>query len=56
MGGFTLLSLFTASEIGGSTPVNVLKPSGGVTLPGGGSALTVPQSTVQSAVAKLLNG
>ncbi len=41
MGGFTLLSLFAASELGGSAPVTVLKPSGATTLPDGESALTV---------------
>jgi LCP family protein required for cell wall assembly len=56
MGGFTLLSLFAASEIGGSAPVNVLEPSGSTTLPDGESALTVTPAAVQRAVAKLLNG
>jgi LCP family protein required for cell wall assembly len=56
MGGFTLLSLFTASELGGSAPVNVLKPDGATTLPDGESALTVTPGTVQQAVAKLMNG
>ncbi len=56
MGGFTLLSLFAASELGGSAPVQVLKPSGFTTLPDGESALTVSPSEVQSAVAKLING
>ena len=56
MGGFTLLSLFAASELGGSAPVQVLKPSGSVTLPDGESALTASPADVQSAVAKLMNG
>ena len=56
MGGFTLLSLFAASELGGSAPVNVLKPTGATTLPDGESALTVSPGAVQSAVAKLMNG
>jgi hypothetical protein len=56
MGGFTLLSLFAASEIGGSAPVDVLKPTGGQTLPDGSSALTVSPGAVQSAVSKLLKG
>ncbi len=55
MGGFTLLSLFAASEIGGSAPVNVLK-TGATTLPDGESALTVSPTDVHSAVAKLMNG
>jgi LCP family protein required for cell wall assembly len=56
MGGLTLLSLFVAAEMGGSAPVQVLKPTGGETLPNGGSALTVNQTAVQSAVSKLMNG
>jgi LCP family protein required for cell wall assembly len=56
MGGFTLLSLFAASELGGSAPVDVLKPTGGTTLPDGESALTVSPTAVQGAVAKLLHG
>jgi LCP family protein required for cell wall assembly len=56
MGGLTLLSMFAASEFGGSAPVDVLKPSGSETLPGGGDALVVPSSTVRAAVAKLING
>jgi LCP family protein required for cell wall assembly len=56
MGGLTLLSLFAASEMGGSAPVQVLKPSGAETLPNGGSALVASPSDVHSAVSKLLNG
>ncbi|MGI8430410.1 MAG: LCP family protein [Solirubrobacteraceae bacterium] len=56
MGGPTLLSLFAASQIGGSAPVQVLKPSGAEALPGYGSALTVSPGAVQRAVGKLLNG
>ncbi len=56
MGGPTLLSLFAASEIGGSAPVDVLKPSGAQALPGYGSALTVTPGAVRRAVAKLMNG
>jgi LCP family protein required for cell wall assembly len=56
MGGFTLLSLFAASELGGSAPVQVLKPSGSTTLPDGESALTVTPGAVHSAVSRLLNG
>ena len=46
MGGFTLLSLFIASEIGGSAPVEVLEPTGSETLANGGDALTVSPSAV----------
>jgi LCP family protein required for cell wall assembly len=56
MGGFTLLSLFVASELGGSAPVQVLKASGFTTLPDGESGLTVSQSEVQRAVDKLIHG
>ena len=56
MGGFTLLSMFVASEVGGSAPVDVLKPSGSEVLPGGGDALVVSPSAVHAAVAKLING
>ncbi len=56
MGGFTLLSLFAASELGGSAPVQVLKPSGVTTLPDGESALTVSPGELQRAVGKLMNG
>ena len=56
MGGLTLLSLFAGSEIGGSAPVDVLKPTGAEVLPGGGDALTVTPSAVHRAVNKLMNG
>ena len=36
MGGFTLLSMFVASEMGGSAPVQILKPTGGESVPGVG--------------------
>ena len=39
MGGLTLLTLFVASEIGGSAPTDVLKPAGSTVLPNGGDAL-----------------
>lgn len=56
MGGFSLLSMFMASEIGGSAPIDVLKPTGAEVLPGGGDALTVTPGAVHSAVNKLMNG
>jgi LCP family protein required for cell wall assembly len=56
MGGPTLLSLFAASEIGGSAPVRVLKPTGGQYLSGYGDALTVSPSAVHAAVNQLLHG
>jgi LCP family protein required for cell wall assembly len=56
MGGFTLLTLFIASELGGSAPVQVLKPDGSATLSDGESVLTVNPGTVHRAVAQLMNG
>ena len=56
MGGFTLLSLFFAAEIGGSAPLQILKPTGAETLSNGGSALTVSPGAVHRAVSKLVNG
>jgi LCP family protein required for cell wall assembly len=56
MGGPTLLTLFAASEVGGSAPVKVLKPSGAEALPGYGDALTVTPGAVRRAVSQLLNG
>jgi LCP family protein required for cell wall assembly len=55
MGGFTLLSLFLASEIGGSAPTDVLKPSGSTVL-GGGDALVATPGEIHRAVNKLING
>jgi hypothetical protein len=51
MGGPTLLSLFMASEIGGSAPVDVLPVT-----PAGGSNLAASPSAVHAAVSTLMNG
>jgi LCP family protein required for cell wall assembly len=51
MGGPTLLSMFAASEFGGSAPVQVLP-----TTPAGGSDLQASPGAVQTAVNKLMNG
>ncbi len=56
MGGFTLLSLFAASEIGGSAPTDILKPSASETLPDGEDALVASPQDVHRAVHKLMNG
>ncbi len=56
MGGFTLLSLFAAAELGGSAPTQILKPTGAETLPDGESALVASPSAVRRAVAKLTGG
>jgi LCP family protein required for cell wall assembly len=56
MGGFTLLSMFVASETGGSAPVDILKPTGAAVVPGVGDSLTVTHQAVQQAIAKFMNG
>jgi LCP family protein required for cell wall assembly len=56
MGGFTLMSLFAASEIGGSAPPKELKPTGYVTVPGIGDSLEVSHAAVRAAVQRLLDG
>jgi LCP family protein required for cell wall assembly len=56
MGGFTLLSLFAGSELGGSAPVQILKPTGAESIPGVGDSLTVTPHAVQQAVSKLVDG
>jgi LCP family protein required for cell wall assembly len=56
MGGPTLLSLFIASEMGGSAPPSVLPTPGSETLPDGSSALTTNPQAIHQAVAQLLNG
>ena len=56
MGGFTMLSLFGAAEIGGSAPTDVLKPAASVTLPDGESALQATPGQVRRAVHTLMHG
>jgi LCP family protein required for cell wall assembly len=56
MGGFSLLSLFVAAEIGGSAPTDVLKPAGSTVLPNGGDALEATPGQIRRAVRKLMNG
>ena len=56
MGGLTLLSLFAASEIGGSAPVHVLKPTGTEVLAGRRRRPDGHARAVQSAVSRLING
>jgi LCP family protein required for cell wall assembly len=56
MGGPALLSMFAASAMGGNAPVEVLRPTGGETLPGYGDALTVTPAAVHAAVSRLMNG
>jgi LCP family protein required for cell wall assembly len=56
MGGPTLLSLFAAAQIGGSAPVQILKPTGAEVLPGYGDALTATPQDVHKYVSQLMNG
>jgi LCP family protein required for cell wall assembly len=56
MGGLTLLGLFAGSELGGSAPLQILKPTGATTLPDGESALTVTPDAIHRAVNKFMNG
>jgi LCP family protein required for cell wall assembly len=56
MGGFTLLSLFAAAELGGSAPTDILKPTSSVTLPDGEDGLVASSADVHHAVSKLMNG
>jgi hypothetical protein len=53
MGGPTLLTLFAASEIGGSAPPQVLKVG---PVPGSLSDLEASPADLHSAVTKLMNG
>jgi LCP family protein required for cell wall assembly len=56
MGGPSLLGLFAAIEAGGNPKTRVLKPSGFVTLPDGGSALEVSDAEKRREVAAFLRG
>jgi LCP family protein required for cell wall assembly len=56
MSGPTLLGLFGALAIGGTPPTRVLKPSGNVTLPGGGEGLSVSEGERRAAAARFLAG
>lgn len=56
MGGPTLMGFLLAASLAGSPPVEVLRPSGGETLPDGGAGLVVDEATKQAAVRKLLDG
>lgn len=56
MGGPTLLGFFAAAATSGSPPVEVLRPSGFLTLPDGGSGLVVSEADKQAAVRRFLDG
>ena len=53
MGGFTLLSLFAAAEVGGSAPTQILQDHG---LPLPDAQSPAGQAAVRRAVSKLMNG
>ena len=56
MSGPTLLGLFGALAISGTPPTRVLKPTGTLTLPGGGDGLTVSEGARRAAVARFMSG
>jgi LCP family protein required for cell wall assembly len=56
MGPFTLMSLFVASEVGGSAAVKILGPATGVASPTLGDVLEVSPASVRRDVNKLMNG
>jgi LCP family protein required for cell wall assembly len=56
MSGPTLAGMFAALAIGGTPPTRVLKPSGNVTVPGGGEGLSVSEGERRAAVAQFLAG
>ncbi len=56
MSGPTLMSLFGGLAISGTPPTTILKPTGAVTLPGGGEGLSVSEAAKRAAVAKFMSG
>ena len=56
MSGPTLLGLFAGMAVSGTPPTRVLKPSGAVTLPGGGAGLTVSEAERHSAAETFMKG
>jgi LCP family protein required for cell wall assembly len=55
MGGFTLMQLFVAAEIGGSAPTDILKPTGSSVIDGQ-DALVATSADVRRHVRKLMTG
>ena len=55
MGGFTLMQLFVAAEIGGSAPTDILKPTQYTTIDGQDAIVATP-SDVRRHVKKLMTG
>ena len=56
MSGPELMGLFGALAVGGTPPTKVLKPTGAVSLPGGGAGLTVSEAARREAVASFMKG
>ena len=56
MSGPELMGLFGALAAGGTPPTKVLKPTGAVSLPGGGAGLTVSEAARREAVASFMKG
>ena len=55
MGGFALMQLFVAAELGGSAPTDILKPTGAAVIDGQ-DALLASSADVRRHVAKLITG
>ncbi len=56
MSGPTLLGLFAGMGVSGTPPTRVLKPTGAVTLPGGGAGLTVSEAARRRGVEQFMKG
>jgi hypothetical protein len=56
MSGPSLLSMFAGLAVSGTPATRVLRPTGTITLAGGGEGLTVSQSARRAAVAQFLSG
>jgi len=56
MSGPTLLGLFGALAVGGTPPIRVMKPSGTVSVAGGGEGLAISEGEKRAAVAKFMAG
>jgi LCP family protein required for cell wall assembly len=56
MSGVELLGMFAALAVTGTPPTHVLKPTGQITLPGGGEGLTISAGARRADVARFMNG
>jgi LCP family protein required for cell wall assembly len=56
MNGASLLGLFASLTVSGSPPTRILRPDGGITLPGGGAGLVVSAGERRSEVRRFLRG